>query len=537
MEEILNMETETEELKKINKTYKKGDVQKAIELCQIGLQNDPTNADLHVRLGDLYLAWHLDIYNSYQYVDEAITEYQRALETYMDSAEIYFKIGQAQFFKGDLEKTINYLNMALKKNEKYSKAYLLLAETYTKKARFAEAIFNAKKSIKLKPFGNSCAHFLLYNLYKLSSFKNFKFSIKSKFEFILSVLTLPFDGQALKNVARALSYLRFMPILMKGYYQIQTRGLSQAIDVYIEAIEQAPGFVPLYCLLGDIYRSIGQFEDAINEYKVAIWLDSLNIPAYRHLCQAYEEQGDYDNAIEVYHKLIEILPTVPEFHSNLANIYYLKGEVKESISHYQAAITLNPNKQWTSVIAQTLGYVHQQTTQDLDAAISAYQSAYLLTPDDIDIYVNLGSAFYDKEDFDNALNVYRSALELDPTNAKIHCNLGFLHWGKGDTDEAIKEYELAIEYDKTYDIAYNNLGVIYLDDLGRVKQSVELFTKAIEYNPNYALGHFNLARAITITGDKIEAAKLYQVAQDINKITNEIDPQDIVNKISDLFQS
>lgn len=531
------MKPETEEIKKINQIYQKGDVQKAIELCQIGLQNDPTNADLHIRLGDLFLAWHLDIYNSFQYVDEAITEYQRALETYIDSAEIYFKIGQALFFKGDLDKSINYLNMAIKKDEKFAKAYYLLAENYTKKARFSDAINYAKKSIKLKPFRNSCAHFLLHNLYKLSAYKDFKTGVKSNWELFLSILTLAFDKQAIKNVCRTLSYLKFFPILMKGYYQIQTKGISQAIDIYIQAIEDAPGFVPLYCLLGDIYRSVGQYDDAITEYKAAIWLDCLNIPAYRHLCQTYEEQGDYDNAIEVYKKLITILPTIPEFHSNLANIYYLKGEISDAISHYQAAITLNPNRQWTSVIAQTLGYVHQQNGKDLDAAISSYQGAYLLTPNDIDIYINLGSAFYDKEDYDNALTVYRSALELEPNNAKIHCNLGFLYWGKGDTDEAIKEYELSIEYDKTYDIAYNNLGVIYLDDLGRVQQAIELFTRAMEYNPNYALAHFNLARAITIKGDKVEAAKLYQIAQDINKVTNEMDPQDITEKINELFES
>lgn len=531
------MKSNTDEIKKINKEYQKGDIKKAIELCQIGLQNDPTNADLHVRLGDLYLAWHLDIFNSFQYVDEAVTEYQRALETYMDSADIYFKIGNALFYKGDLDKAINYFNMAIKKDEKYADAYYQLAETYVKKARFQDAIAYAKKAIKLKPLRNSCAHFLLHNVYKLSSFRDVKKGLKSKWEFFLSALTLPFDYQAIKNVGKALSYLRFFPILMKGYYQIQTRGIAQAIDVYVQAIEEAPGFVPLYCLLGDIYRSVGQYEDAITEYKAAIWLDAINIPAYRHLCQTYEEQGDYDSAIDIYHKLIAILPTMPEFHSNLANIYYLKGEISEAILHYQSAITLNPNKQWTSIIAQTLGYVHQQSGKDLDAAISAYQGAYLLTPDDIDIYVNLGSAFYDKEDYDNALTVYRAALELDPTNSKIHCNLGFLHWGKGDTDEAIKEYELSIEYDKTYDIAYNNLGVIYLDDLGRIVQAIELFTRAIEYNPNYALAHFNLARAITIKGDKIEAAKLYQIAQDINKVTNEMDPQDITEKINDLFES
>ena len=43
--------------KKINKEYKTGNVKSAIELCQLGLQKDPTNADLHMRLGDLYLAY------------------------------------------------------------------------------------------------------------------------------------------------------------------------------------------------------------------------------------------------------------------------------------------------------------------------------------------------------------------------------------------------------------------------------------------------------------------------------------------------
>ena len=522
--------------KKINKEFKGGNVKSAIELCQIGLQNDPTNADLHVRLGDLYLAWHLDIYNSCKYIDEAITEYQRALETFIDSSEIYYKIGMAQFYKGDMDKAVNYFDMAISKDSKSSKAYYMLAETYTKMARFLEASMNAKKSILYKPFSNSCAHYLLHNLYKISSIKSVKTILKSNFELVLSWLTLPFDVMALKNVGRMIAYYaRFTPILVKGLYKVQTKGLVEAIDIYIDAIEKAPGFVPLYCLLGDIYRTVGQFENAISEYKMAIWLDSLNISAYRHLCQAYEEIGDYDSAVEIYEKLIKIMPNVPEFHSNLANILYIKGEPEAAISHFQTAVTLNPNKKWTSVINQTLGYVYQESKEDINAAISSYQSAYLLTPEDIDIYINLGSAFYDKEDYDNALAVYRNALDLDPENSRIHCNLGFLYWGKGDIDVAIKEYELAIKYDETYDIAYNNLGVIYLDDLGRVQKAMELFKKSVECNPNYALAHFNLARCIALTGDKIEAAKLFQIAQDINRITGEIDPQDIADKINGLF--
>lgn len=535
-EQFMDMKNDTKILdKKIEKQVKIGNVKSAIELCQIGLQKDPTNADLHLRLGDLYMAWHLDIYSSCQYIDEAITEYQIALESYINSAEIYYKIGMAQFYKGDLDKAINYFDNAVAKNSKYSKAYHMLAEVYTKKARFLDAEINAKKAIKYRPFASSSSHYLLHNIYKISSFRVFKNKIKSAYEYLMSVLTLPFDKEALDKVKEALTYTKFIPILFKGYMMVQTKGLNEALDIYIDAIDKAPGFVPLYCLLGDIYSSLGQFENAITEYKMAIWLDNLNIPAYRHLCKAYEDLGDYDNAVEVYKKLIQIMPNMPEFHSNLANILYIKGDVDGAVSHFQTAVTLNPGKEWTSVVNQTLGFVFQEAKQDLDAAITSYQSAYLLTPEDIDIYINLGSAFYDKEDYENALAIYRNALDLDPQNAKIHCNLGFLYWGKGDTDEAIREYELAIQFDKNYDIAYNNLGVIYLDDLGRVQKAMEMFKKSVECNPNYALAHFNLARSIAITGDKIEAAKLYQIAQDVNKITNEIDPQDITDKINALF--
>lgn len=520
---------------KIDWFHKSGNIQKAIETCQFELLSDATNADLHVKLGDLYLEWHLDIYQAKQYIDEAITEYQRALETYINSAEIFYKIGLAFYYKSELDKAINYFEMAIEHDTKMSPAYYMIAEALMKKGKFVESIEYAEKSLKASWLQSSRTHYLIHNILKVISFKDAKTSARSYFELFLAFIMLPFDKYALKEVFKKLSYLKFVPMLMEGLVKAQTKGITYALDTYLKAVEKAPGFVLLYCLIGEIYRTMGRYDDAICEYKMAIWLDSLNITAYRALCQVYEEQGDYDNAVEIYKKLILIQPHLAEYHSNLANIMYLKGEMKEAVSHYQNAITINPNITWTSIIAQTLGYVFQENMKDMDAAISAYQSAYILTPKDMDIYINLGSAFYEKGEYDNALTVYRRAIELEPCNAKIHCNLGYLYWGKGEIDEAIKAYETAIKYDKTYDIAYNNLGVIYLDDLGRVQKAIELFEEAIKYNPNYALANYNLARSVAITDDKIEAAKLYQIALDLNNITNELDPQEIQDKIQDLF--
>ena len=519
--------------KEIDKFQKSGNIQKAIETCQNAILQDENNADLHVKLGDLYMQWHLDIYQIKQYADEAITEYQRALESCVNSAEIYFKIAMAFYYKRELDKSLNYFKLALEHNTKLAEAHFMTAEIFMKKGDFVEAVEAAERAIKLAPLSSSRAYYLIYSILSLSNRAKW---YKKTGNLLASYLTLPFDKYAREEVSRKISYLRFVPAFFKISWTLFMKGYSQQVlDMYREIIDKAPGFVELYINLGRVYFELKRYEDAICEYKMAIWLDSLNLRAHYYLCQLYEEQQDFENAIETCKKLIELQPHVAEFHCRMAQYLYLIGNIEEAIEFYQTAVTLNPNPEWTSVVAQTLGFIFQENTNDLDAAISSYQHAFSLNPNDIDIYLNLGNVFFEKGSYDNALIVYKKALESSPHNARLHCNLGYLYWGKGNIEEAIKEYEKAIQYDNTYDIAYNNLGVIYLDDLGRVKKAIELFEAARLYNPNYALANYNLARSIAITGDKVEAAKLYQTALEINNYTQEMDPVEIEEKIQDLF--
>lgn len=525
-------------LKNIDEMYKKGNIQKAIELCQYEISKNPHSsekADLHVKLGDLYLEWHLDIYQARQFVDEAITEYQQALEIYVDSAEIYYKLGCAFYHKNELDKAINYFNIAVEKNHFYAEAYYATAECYAQKYDLQPAFDYVQKAIKVGRF-YSKAHFLYYSLLRLSTKRGLKKSFLCLKEALLGYLTLFLHKSSIKDLSKKISYLKFLPSLMKSLYFIQTNNINAAIELYRQMIEKAPGVVLLYCLIGEAYRALGRYSDAICEFKMAIWLDKFNITAYKSLCAVYEEQGDYDSEAEIFRKLIKIQPYVAEYYSNLASLLYIKDDPAGAISNYQSAMNLGTRKKWTSTVAQTIGYVYQTATQNLDAAIASYQTAHILSPDDVDIYVNLGSAFYDKGEYANSLMVYKKALDISPRNAKIHCNLGYLYWGCGMMEEAIKSYELAIKYDDRYDIAFNNLGVIYLDDLGRVQKAMELFSNAINSNPNYALAYYNKARAVSIIGDNVEAAKLYQIAYDLNKISNELDPKEILEKIQGLFE-
>ncbi len=533
----MNETATVEKLKnKIEKMQKVGNISKAIEMCRFALQNDPTNAELHIRLGDLYLENHLNIYQPRQFLDESILEYQRALESNLNSAEIHHKLGRAYYHKGEMEKALNHFSISVEYDNNYSDSYYMTAIIFAKRDRIAEAIEQLEKAIKCGGVACSRSHYQLYRLLKLREIGTNTNSFNILKNLFLAIIKFPFDGIAQKEFCTKISYLKFFPVFFQGYYLEKTRSVYQAIDLYTESIEKAPGFLLLYLHLGNAYRQIGLLDDAVNEYKMAIWLDPTHVTAHKLLCSIYEEQGRYDDAIEIYKKLIDMNPNDAIYHSNLANIYYLKGDIKSAVSYYQTSISLNPNKNWTSVIAQTLGYIFHESKENFDAAISAYQSASILNPTDVDIYISLGSAFYDKGDYANALATYRMALEVDPNNARIHCNLGFLLWGKGMIEEAVKEYEKAIKLDPLYDIAYNNLGVIYLDDLGYIQEATDNISKAIEVNAKYALAHYNLARAMAVKGDKIEAARLFQISMDINANTKEMDQREIKAKIQELFE-
>lgn len=521
--------------KEISKFTKKGEIGRAIEYCQGLLLKEPSDINLHIRLGDLYLDWHLDIYQAKQYIDEAITEYQKAAEVQIDNGNIYYKIATALYYKGELDKAINYFNIAMEKGVDKAQCHYMISNCLKKKDRFQDALEHIDIALKHCFLNSSRIHYSKHRLLNALYFSDRKKRFISIMELLLSYITLPFDKEAIKNLKDKIKWFKILPVLLKADAYFAKGDIESAFACYNAAIDKMPGFAALYCALGDAYRKAGKLDEAIVEYKMSLWIDSINHPAYSGLVQAYEELGDYDNAIIYYDKYIQIHPNNAVLHSNIANLYFMKGEAETAVSHYQAAITINPKPDWTSIVAQTLGYIEQNVIKNTDCAIANYQLANALSPKEIDVYISLGSAFYDNEDYKNALIVYRRALELEPNNSKIHCNLGYLYWGMGDLDEAIKEYKLSIKYDKFYDIAHNNLGVIYLDDLVQLQNAIDCFNNAIECNPNYALAYYNLGRCYALKGENVEAAKYFQAAMDVNSVTNEIDPQDIQDRLNDLF--
>ena len=138
-------------------------------------------------------------------------------------------------------------------------------------------------------------------------------------------------------------------------------------------------------------------------------------------------------------------------------------------------------------------------------------------------------------DIDSAIRAYCDAIMVNPDDYRAYSKAGIALWERDYLEEALVSFHKAIDLNPENEYAQNNLGILYLDGLGDAEEALEYFETAIELNPNYTLAYFNAARASQSMGFINDAANYYQMAIDLNKITQDLDEDDIVTRLHKLF--
>ena len=149
------------------------------------------------------------------------------------------------------------------------------------------------------------------------------------------------------------------------------------------------------------------------------------------------------------------------------------------------------------------------------AAIEVFKQALFLTPQDEDLYYNLGIAYARSGDTTNAEHYYREALRLLPDYPEVHNNLGNLYLQSGRLAEAEAQLTEAIKLMPELATAQNNLGIVRQRQ-NRLPDAIACFRKAVQYNTNYWQAHFNLAVACLRQEEQKEAVSELQTVLQLN---------------------
>ncbi|MBD6616234.1 tetratricopeptide repeat protein [Komarekiella sp. 'clone 1'] len=141
-----------------------------------------------------------------------------------------------------------------------------------------------------------------------------------------------------------------------------------------------------------------------------------------------------------------------------------------------------------------------------------------LDSDDKDLnllYMKLGEEYFDKGEYVNAITNYNQALQLNPNNADLYYRRGLAHYQLGDYEGASADYSQAIQRNLHDAKSYNKRGLA-LYQLGRFEEAIDDYTQAIRINPNVAIAYKNRAEARSHIGDNQGAIEDYTQAIKIN---------------------
>ncbi len=291
------------------------------------------------------------------------------------------------------------------------------------------------------------------------------------------------------------------------------RELDGALHCMLQAIKANPRRLQYNLVCANIYLERNEYQKALAQYAIAgkQFYNSPEVPYGQGRC--LEEMGRIQDAIHCYQRTEELQSGYRDTCEKLADYHKERYETHWRKEDYDKAVEystrqLRARESSYNLVCRALIYV----LRDWQLAVKDYERALELSPDDSIIWNNLGCVYkelcqYEKamEYFQKALEVmgeqkirypysnmgdcchalgqeeqaafwYRQAAELWPDNDYYKEKLG-------DVCRAMGEYHRALEYygsvAATRDNAYSSMADIYLEQ-GNVMRCIELHQEGIE---------------------------------------------------------
>lgn len=183
-------------------------------------------------------------------------------------------------------------------------------------------------------------------------------------------------------------------------------------------------------------------------------------------CRAY---NSHEEGIDQYHILLKQLPRGSSMvHQTFANILDQVGLFEEALPHRRLAVQLE-EKMWSvHGLANTLFYLEQY-----NEAITQYQRAFRLDPNDADALSGVGRCWATQNDHLQAMTFYQNAVQLDPKSIWALELWGASLWSLERYDEALEKYLAAIRAGSRAPLTYDRATQLY-ERTGKIDEALKM---------------------------------------------------------------
>jgi protein O-GlcNAc transferase len=122
----------------------------------------------------------------------------------------------------------------------------------------------------------------------------------------------------------------------------------------------------------------------------------------------------------------------------------------------------------------------------IDKSIWAFQKTLEITPEDFEVYNNLGLISEKLNKLDQAAYYFEQSIKFKKDFVEAYFNLGNVLVKKGCLKESIYKYKEAIKLNKNFFWAYINLGHT-LSELGNFKDAINYYKVVLSAKPDHAI--------------------------------------------------
>lgn len=278
------------------------------------------------------------------------------------------------------------------------------------------------------------------------------------------------------------------------------------LDSINQQLLENPNNDSLYRARAMVYLNAHQIDIAINDCKRAIKIDSQNVKNHLILADVYFAANKTKLSKDKLEDIIKRFPENTEAYLKLAELYYLVKQYEKAIEYVNKALKIDETLAKGYYIK---GNVYKESG-DTNKAISSLQTAIEQDPQMIDAFIDLG-VIYAAQNNTLALQYYNNALKIAPTNSIALYDKAFFFQQTNQIDSAIALYEHILKHYPEHSQVVYNLGAIEFAFKKNKPKAIEYFTKAIQYNPQYAEAYY--ARGII----KKEMNKLKEAKEDFEQ--------------------
>jgi tetratricopeptide (TPR) repeat protein len=237
------------------------------------------SADEHLDMG-------IDYLDQGQF-DQAITEFQTAIQLDPDGAKAHYNLGLAYQKQDKLDEAAAAYQEAIQLDPDLDEVHNNLGLVYDTQGKPEQAVAEYQEAIRIDPDDDTAHYNLALFYYRQGQLD------QAIAEYKEAVRVNPDNTDAYYNMGRA-------------YYEQDK--LDEAIVAWKESIRIEPADSMAHNNVGRAYFDQGTLDEAVAELREAIRLDAENALAHFNLGLVYREQGLIDEAVAEFEAYLELIP-------------------------------------------------------------------------------------------------------------------------------------------------------------------------------------------------------------------------------------